>query len=104
MSSTTFYIEYHNRNSEAPRQHEMTGVINHGKELDDVRQTKGVDDSATSSSLSDASITRAYPKLLHARITRTNTTTGQAVANERLEGVISIYTQASSNVSDIKVH
>ncbi|KAF8893760.1 hypothetical protein CPB85DRAFT_1257509 [Mucidula mucida] len=78
---------------------QAAGVIDHGKELDDAMQTKGVNFSAISSSFPDASVTRVHPKSLLARITRTNPTVGQRVANELLEGVMSTSTHASSNVS-----
>ncbi|KAF8902295.1 hypothetical protein CPB85DRAFT_1438747 [Mucidula mucida] len=92
--------------SEAPRTppDEAAGVIDHGKELEDVMQTKGVNFYPISSSFSDTSVTRVHPKSLLARITRTNTIGGQRVANERLKGVMSTYTHASSNVSEIKIH
>ncbi|KAF8870486.1 hypothetical protein CPB85DRAFT_1354587 [Mucidula mucida] len=80
------------------------GVIDHGKELDDIMQTKGVNLSAISSSFSDVSVTRVHTKSLLARITRTNTTKGPRVANECLEGVMSTSRHASTNVSEIKIH
>ncbi|KAF8868610.1 hypothetical protein CPB85DRAFT_1262950 [Mucidula mucida] len=92
--------------SEAPRTppDEAAGVIDHGKELEDVMQTKGVNFYPVLSSFPDTSVTRVHPKSLLARITCMNPTAGQRVANERLEGVISTSTHASSNVSEIKIH
>ncbi|KAF8884542.1 hypothetical protein CPB85DRAFT_1337772 [Mucidula mucida] len=103
LSTSTWTLS---SSSEAPRTppDEAAGVINHGKELEDVMQTKGVNFYPISSSFPDTSITRVHPKSLLARITRTNPTAGQRVANERLEGVISTSTHASSNVSEIKIH
>ncbi|KAF8879905.1 hypothetical protein CPB85DRAFT_1259325 [Mucidula mucida] len=83
---------------------EAAGVINHGTELNDVMQTKGVNLSAISSSFPDVSVTRVHPKSLLARITRTNTAVGQRVTNERPEGIMSPFTHASSKVSEIKIH